>query len=75
MKIAADFKAVFRQQIDAMNARGLRRRPVQLNIDEAIDCLLKLVRTARNTAKVCVVFYTLQAREPVGSRRSYACHI
>ena len=52
MKIAVDFKAAFRQQIDAMNARGLRRRPVQLNIDEAIDCLFKLLRTGMQWREV-----------------------
>ena len=52
MQITADFKAAFRQQIDALNARSLRRRPVQLNIDEAIDCLFKLVRTGMQWREV-----------------------
>ena len=52
MKIAADFKAALRQHIDSMNARGLRRRPVQLNIDEAIDDLFKLVRTGMQWREV-----------------------
>ena len=52
MKIASDFRAIFRFHIDALYARTPKRRPRQLDIDEAIDCLFKLVRTGMQWREV-----------------------
>ena len=37
MKIAEQFKAIFRQKVDAFNAERRKRRPLRLDLDEAID--------------------------------------
>ena len=52
MKISGLFKEEIKKRIVALYSTLRKRRPMRLNIDEAIDCLFRLVRTGMQWREV-----------------------
>ncbi len=58
MKISSLFKAEMKERIVALHATLRKRRPLKINIDEAIDCLFRLVRTGMQWREVEITSVT-----------------
>ena len=58
MKISSLFKSELRKRIEAPYAMLRKRRPIKLDIDEAIDCLFRLVRTGMQWREVEITSVT-----------------
>ena len=52
MKISLLFKTELKTRIEALHSTLKKRRPLKIDIDEAIDCLFKLVRTGMQWREV-----------------------
>ena len=58
MKISLLFKAELKKRIEVLYATLKKRRPLKIDIDEAIDCLFRLVRTGMQWREVEITSVT-----------------
>ena len=54
MKISASFKSEVKNCIEELQSGTRKRRPIKLDIDEALDCLFKVIRTGMQWREVSI---------------------